>query len=44
MFDHCKHEYAEAGRSKYLDYSGYRVLRIECKCKKCGKKKIRKYW
>lgn len=44
MFELCKHEYVEIGRSEYIDYSGYRVLRIEYKCKKCGRKKAKKYY
>ena len=41
----CVHEWSpekEVGR--YYDYSGFTVREFECRCKKCGKRKKRKYW
>jgi len=40
----CKHEWAELNRYYYLDYNGYRVLKITYHCKKCNKKEIKKYF
>ena len=28
----------------YIDYSGFHVGVFECKCKKCGKIRNRKFW
>ncbi len=40
----CKHEWIEQDRIIYLDYNGYRVLKIKYYCKKCKKEKVKKYF
>ena len=41
----CDHEWAtEKEVDTYQDYSGFEVYVFECECKKCGKRKRRKYW
>ena len=40
----CKHEWIEENCIKYLDYNGYRVLKIIYCCKKCRKKKVKKFY
>lgn len=40
----CNHEWVELNRYYYLDYNGYRVLKVTYRCKKCNKKKIKKYF
>lgn len=33
----CKHKYEEQERYEYIDYCGYRVIRIVYRCKYCKK-------
>lgn len=40
----CKHEWIEQNRSYYLDYNGYSVCKVIYYCKKCKKKKVKKYF
>lgn len=44
MFWYCNHIFEEFERKIYLDYSGFSVLKITYRCKKCGKKKNKKYY
>lgn len=42
----CKHEYEkieEKPNYDYFDYSGFHVGVFLCRCKKCGKKRERKF-
>ena len=43
----CVHEYEKVSDKPvqdYFDYSGYHVGVFLCRCKKCGKKKERKFF
>lgn len=40
----CLHKWKEFERKNYIDYSGYRVLKIIFKCEKCDKNRIKKYY
>lgn len=40
----CNHEWVELNRYHYLDYNGYRVLKIIYYCKKCKKKITKKFY
>lgn len=41
----CIHEWIrDSVYDSYYDYSGYQVVKYHCKCQKCGKMKIRKYY
>lgn len=40
----CLHKWKEIERKNYIDYSGYKVLKIIFNCEKCGKKYIKKYF
>lgn len=42
----CLHNYVPYGSivTKQIDYNGYSVYSIWCKCTKCGKEKIKKFW
>lgn len=41
----CIHDWkrTEEPKYSYIDYSGIRVFTAMCRCKKCGKKKKRKF-
>lgn len=40
----CKHEWKKIEKTNdYFDYSGFHVAVYLCKCKKCGKKKEKKF-
>lgn len=44
MHERCEHEYVEISRCERLEYSMYlNILKIKCRCKKCGKKKTKRY-
>nr|WP_296955145.1 hypothetical protein [uncultured Mediterraneibacter sp.] len=41
----CRHKWEQLEPvSAYHDYSGFKVVLFRCKCKKCGKIELRKYW
>lgn len=40
----CAHEYVLLNERRYRDYCGYRVKEVIYLCKKCGKKKVKRYW
>lgn len=40
----CKHKWIEQNYSYYLDYNGYRVLKITYYCNKCKKRKTKKFY
>lgn len=42
----CNHDWEKLGYpiDTYIDYSGIRVYLIMCKCKKCRKRKVRKFY
>lgn len=41
----CIHDWKRIEKAKhaYYDYGGMEVLTAMCMCKKCGKKKVRKF-
>ena len=40
----CLHKWKEIDKKYYIDYNGYKVLKITLNCEVCNKKKIRKYY
>lgn len=39
----CDWKQIEKSKHSYWDYSGMEVLTSMCQCKKCGKKKLKKF-
>lgn len=40
----CIHNWEVINQKKYIDYSGYRVLKLKRKCDRCNKIKTQKYY
>lgn len=40
----CLHRWIEKEKKNYIDYSGYRVLKVISCCESCNKRRTQKYY